>query len=64
MIYLCPIAFLLHVNDIHHCSNKVRFYLFVDDTNILYADKYLKSLENTVKIELPLPSANGKHPTS
>ena len=26
---------LLYVNDIHKCSNKLRFYLFADDTNIL-----------------------------
>ena len=45
--------FLLHVNDLHHCSNKLRFYLVADDTNILYADKNLKFLENAVKIELP-----------
>ena len=40
------------INDIHQCSNKLKFYLFADDTSILYADKNLKSLENTVNIEL------------
>ena len=44
--------FLLYVNDIHQCSNKFEFYLFADDTNILYADKNVKSLENIVNIEL------------
>ena len=44
--------FLLYVNDIHRCSNKLRFYLFADDTNILYADKNLKDLEITVNNEL------------
>ena len=28
------------------------FYLFADDTNLLYADKNLKSLEETVNSEL------------
>ena len=28
------------------------FYLFADDTNLLYADKNLKSLESTVNDEL------------
>ena len=28
------------------CSNKLRFYLFADDTNILYADKNVKALED------------------
>ena len=43
---------LLHVNDIRRCSNKFRFYLFADDTNILYADKNLKDLETLVNVEL------------
>ena len=41
---LGPLLFLLYVNDIHRCSNKFRFYLLADDTNILYADKNLKDL--------------------
>ena len=49
---LGPLLFLLYVNDIHRCSNKLRFYLFADDTNILYADKTLKNLETTVNNEL------------
>ena len=49
---LGPLLFLLYVNDIHQCSNKLKFYLCADDTSILYADKNLKSLENTVNIEL------------
>ena len=49
---LGPLLFLLYVNDIHRCSNKLRFYLFADDTNILYADKNLKDLETTVNNEL------------
>ena len=49
---LGPLLFLLYVNDIHKCSNKLRFYLFADDTNILYADKNVKALEITINIEL------------
>ena len=41
---LGPLLFLLYINDIHHCSDKLKFYLFADDTNILYADKNLKLL--------------------
>ena len=36
----------------YQCSNKFKFYLFADDTNILYADKNLKTLEVTVNAEL------------
>ena len=49
---LGPLLFLLYVNDIRRCSNKFRFYLFVDDTNVLYADKNVKDLETLVNVEL------------
>ena len=49
---LGPLLFLLYINDIYTCSKKLNFYLFADDTNILYADKNLKSLEYTVNAEL------------
>ena len=42
----------IYVNDIHRSSNKLRFYLFADDTNILYADKNLEDLETIVNNEL------------
>ena len=49
---LGPLLFLLYVNDIQNCSNKLNFYLFADDTNMLYSDKNLKSLEKPVNTEL------------
>ena len=49
---LDPLLFLLYVNDIHRCLNKLRFYLFVDGTNTLYAEKNLKDRETIVNIEL------------
>ena len=36
----------------HNSSKKLSFYLFADDTNLLYADKDLKSLESVINIEL------------
>ena len=50
--FLGPFLFLLYINDIHLCSNELQFLLFADDTNILYADKDFKSLEQTVNAEL------------
>ena len=45
--------FLLYINDIHTGSDIFNFYLFADDTNILYANKNLRSLdEATVNSEL------------
>ena len=49
---LGPLLFVLYINDICSCSNKLNFYLFADDTNILYADKNLKLLEQVVNTKL------------
>ena len=49
---LGPLLFLIYVNDICNSCNKLKFDLFADDTNLLYADKNLKSLESAVNNEL------------
>ena len=49
---LGPLLFLIYVNDIYMASDKLTFYLFANDTNLLYADKNLKSLETIVNCEL------------
>ena len=49
---LGPLLFLLYVNDIHQYSTKLKFYLFADDANILFAEKNLKVLETVVNTEL------------
>ena len=42
---LGPLLFLTYIEDIHNSSAKFSFFLFADDTNLLYADTNLKSLE-------------------
>ena len=42
---LGPLLFLIYINDIPNCSEIFDFHLFADDTNLIYADKSLKSLE-------------------
>ena len=49
---LGPLLFLIYINDFHNSLAKFSFYLFADDTNLLYADKNLKSLEKTLNNEL------------
>ena len=42
---LGPILFLFHINDIASSSSFFKFFLFADDTSLLYSSKNMKSLE-------------------
>ena len=47
-----PLFFLVYINDISNSSGQLKFYLFADDTNLLYADKNPRELEIKVNTEL------------
>ena len=49
---LGPLLFLIYINDIYKTSSKFKFYLFADDTNLLYANKNIRLLETIVNTEL------------
>ena len=44
--------FLLFINDINKASNILNFFIFANDTTLLYAHKNLKKLEATMNNEL------------
>ena len=46
------LLFYNYINGIPNSSAKLSFYLFADDTNLLYADTNVKYLEKTVNSEL------------
>ena len=49
---LGPHLFLIYVNDIANCSNLFDFHMFADDTNLLYSNKSLKTLESKINTHL------------
>ena len=49
---LRPLLFLICVNDLPNISDKLRFFLFADDTNIYHDSDDLVELEKTMNQEL------------
>jgi len=47
-----PILFLVYINDLANISNKLKFILFTDDTNLLYAGKSITDVNNELNNEL------------
>ena len=49
---LGSLAFLLYINDLPNVSEKLKLFLFADDTNIYYESDDLRDLEKVVNQEL------------
>ena len=47
-----PLLFLMYINDLPNCSEKICFKIFADDTNVLASAKDLKTLEHLMNSEL------------
>lgn len=50
-LVLGPLLFLIYINDLSNSIDKLNFYLFAEDNNLLSADKNLKSLESIANAE-------------
>ena len=49
---LGPLLFLMCINDLLNCSEKLCFKIFADDTNVFASARDLKSLEHLMNSEL------------
>ena len=49
---LGPLLFLIHLNDLQYASNLLDPIMFGGDTNLFYAEENIKTLFDTVNIEL------------
>ena len=49
---LGPLLFLIYMNDLHNISNDGTFILFADDTNIIYTENNLNTLETKANNDL------------
>ena len=49
---LGPLLFLIYINNISNCSDKVSIRIFADDTNIFASSKSIKDLEILINEEL------------
>ena len=49
---LGPLLFLLYINDLPNCCDKLCFRIFADDTNIFFASKNLRELESAMNVGL------------
>jgi hypothetical protein len=49
---LGPLLFIIYINDIINISNKLKFFLYADDTNILFTEESPLNLKTKLELEL------------
>ena len=49
---LGPLLFLLYINEISNCSDKLKFRIFADDTNVFASSPSIRDLEKLINEEL------------
>ena len=49
---LGPLLFIIYINDIVNVSEKLKFILFADDTNVFFSSENKVNLKHDIEIEL------------
>ena len=49
---LGPLLFLIYINDMPNCSNKLQFRIFAGDTNVFYSNSFIDEVESVMNIEI------------
>ena len=49
---LGPLLFILYINDMPNCSNKLSFRIFADDSNVFYSSTSIDDVERVMNEEL------------
>ena len=49
---LGPLLFLIYLNGMPNCSNKLQFRIFADDTNVFYSNSSIDEVESVMNIEI------------
>jgi hypothetical protein len=49
---LCPLLFLIYINDINVSSQLTSFIIFAEDTNLFYSGENVEQLNKTINAEM------------
>ena len=51
---LGPLLFLIYINDMPNCSNKLQFRIFADGTNVFYSNSPIDEVESVMIMNIEI----------